>query len=312
MVERVIKKAVVTGPTGAVGTALCLELAERGVDVYAVCRPESKRANALPNHPRIFRIFCDLTRLSELPGLVPGGADAFYHLAWAHTIGSGRNDMAAQVDNVRYTIDAVRVAQELRCQVFIGAGSQAEYGKADCPLRPDTPCFPVNGYGMAKLCAGQMSRIEAERLGLDHVWVRILSVYGPGDGLSTMISSVICQLLRGEKPALTGGEQWWDYLYSGDAARALFLIGRLGVSGRVYPLGSGNAMPLRNYIEILRDEIDPALPLGFGEIPYGPLQVDFLEADLFTLWRDTGFEPEVCFEQGIRKTIEYWKGRYYV
>ena len=60
---------------------------------------------------------------------------------------------------------------------------------------PTPPTRPENGYGMAKLCAGQMSRLECERLGLDHVWPRVLSVYGPYDGPSTMISSAIRTLL---------------------------------------------------------------------------------------------------------------------
>lgn len=114
-----------------------------------------------------------------------------FHLAWAHTIGAGRNDMPAQIENIRYTIDAVRTAAAMGCRVFIGTGSQAEYGRVDGVLRADTPTNPENGYGMAKLCAGQMSRTEAAALGMDHVWARILSVYGPHDGPNTMISATI-------------------------------------------------------------------------------------------------------------------------
>ena len=194
MKERNITSAVITGPTGAVGTALCRELAARGIRVYAVCRPHSARLSAVPAHPLISVVECDISALEGLTDLIPQGADAFYHFAWAKTTGEGRNDMPAQIDNVRYTIDAVRVAAALGCRVFIGAGSQAEYGRVEGLLKPETPCFPENGYGMAKLCAGQMSRVEAAKLGLDHIWTRILSVYGPGDGAGSMISSVIAKL----------------------------------------------------------------------------------------------------------------------
>ena len=95
MTNRNIASAVMTGPTGAVGTALCEELANNGITVYAVCRPGSSRAAALPKHERIIRIDCDVAQLDRLPELIPGGADAFYHFAWAHTIGPGRNDMPA-------------------------------------------------------------------------------------------------------------------------------------------------------------------------------------------------------------------------
>lgn len=307
MIERSISRAVITGPTGAIGTALCLELAKNGVRVFAVCRPGSHRIHAIPAHENITVVSCDAAQLDRLKALIPDGADAFFHFAWAHTIGAGRNDMGAQIENIRYTIDAVRAAAALGCKVFLGAGSQAEYGRVEGLLKPETPCFPENGYGMAKLCAGQMSRTEAKNLGIDHIWLRVLSVYGPGDGAATMISSVARQLLAGQEPALTAGIQKWDYLYSGDAARAFYLAARRGIDGKVYPLGSGKAQPLKMYIQQLRDTVDPALPLGFGRIPYGPLQVMHLQADISALAEDTGFAPRTEFADGIRQTIEWLK-----
>ena len=300
---REIRSAVVTGPTGAIGTALCRELSEQGIAVYAVCRPDSPRAAALPQHPLIRTVACDISDMARLPSLIEGGADAFYHFAWAKTTGAGRNDMPAQIDNVRYTVDAVNAAHALGCKVFVGAGSQAEYGRVEGKLTAETPCFPENGYGMAKLCAGQMSRVECAKYGIDHIWTRILSVYGPGDGAGSMISSVIAKLLAGEKPALTAGVQKWDYLYSADAAKAFRLLAERGVDGKIYPLGGGRALPLKAYIEQIRDAIDPALPLGLGEIPYGPLQVMHLEADISALVTDTGYTPDTDFADGIRETI---------
>ena len=54
-----------------------------------------------------------------------------------------------------------------------------------------------------------------------------------------------------------------------------------------------------------RDAIDPALPLGLGEVPYGPLQVMHLQADASALQEDTGWRPATPFEEGIRETIEW-------
>ena len=302
--KREIRSAVITGPTGAVGTALCRELAANGIKVYAVCRPGSPRMAAVPVHPLISVVECDISDMATLPTLIEGGADAFYHFAWAKTTGAGRNDMPAQIDNVRYTVDAVSAAAALGCKVFVGAGSQAEYGRVEGLLKPETPCFPENGYGMAKLCAGQMSRVECEKQGIDHIWTRILSVYGPGDGAGSMVSSVIAKLKNGERPALTQGVQLWDYLYSGDAAKAFLRLAESGVDGKIYPLGGGRALPLKVYIEQIRDAIDETLPLGLGEIPYGPLQVMHLEADISALVADTGYTPDTDFAVGIRNTID--------
>lgn len=309
---RKIESAVVTGPTGAIGHALCSLLMSRGVRVYAVCHRGSTRADSLAVGEGLVRVDCDLSELSGLPGMmetVADGADAFFHLAWSHTTGQGRNDMTAQLLNVRATLDACHAAKELGCSVFVGAGSQAEYGRVAHALTPDTPCFPENGYGMAKLCAGQMSRVECDSLGVDHVWPRVLSVYGPHDGEGAMIPFVSRALLAGEKPALTGCEQLWDYLYADDAAEAFFAMALHGRNGAVYPVGGGRARPLRMYVEELRDAVDPSLPIGFGEIPYASKQVMHLEADIGALQADTGFVPATDFATGIRKTLKWMKSQ---
>lgn len=305
MEQAILRRAVVTGPTGAVGTALCRHLLEQGVEVAAVVNPASRRAANLPAGVTV--VPCDLSSLSELPERIGGTADAFFHLGWAHTIGPGRNDASTQANNIRFAIDAARAAAALQCRVFVGVGSQAEHGPGGGVIAPDTPCFPVNGYGIAKLCAGQMTRLECGRLGLRHCWVRLLSVYGPHDGDLSVIPIVIKALLRGEKPSLTAGEQQWDYLYATDAARALVSVALRGRDGAVYPLGSGQTRSLRECFTLIRDMIDPSLPLGLGEIPYPPGQVMRLQADLTALTRDTGFIPQTRFEDGIRQTIEAFR-----
>lgn len=295
--------AVITGPTGAIGVALCKLLIENGIKVFAVCRPESKRIKNLPHNVNV--VECDLSELSFLKNKIKAPVDAFFHFGWANTVGAGRNDMFSQNLNVKYALDAVHAAKELGCKLFIGSGSQAEYGRVTGIITPSTPCFPENGYGMAKLCAGQMCRTECEKLGIDFIWTRILSVYGPYDGNAAMIISVIKQLLDGNKPALTSGEQMWDYLYSGDAARALYLLAQKGISGKTYVLAAGKSRKLKEYVEILRDSIDRSLPLGFGEIDIkNPVS---LEADISDLTEDTGFVPQTDFQTGILKTIEYIK-----
>ena len=272
-----------------------------------MCRPGSARISRIPESDKVQIVECSLDEITNLIDMIDGGADVFYHFAWDGTFGNSRNDMRLQNDNVKYALDAVTVAKELGCSKFIGAGSQAEYGRVEGVLRPDTPAFPENGYGIAKLCAGQMTRIMCEQLGIEHVWTRILSIYGPYDGENTMIMSVISKLLKGEKPSLTPGGQMWDYLYSKDVANAFYLLGEKGKNGSIYCLGGGEARPLKEYVEILKDAIDEKLELGFGDVPYGYKQVMHLCADITNLTEDTGFRPEVRFEDGIRETIEWVK-----
>ena len=102
---RQIDRAVVTGPTGAVGSALCRRLLAEGASVWAVVRPHCRRLNALPKHEKLHIVECDVSEMTSLPEKMASvSVDALFHLAWAGTTGAGRNDMPAQIDNIRYTI----------------------------------------------------------------------------------------------------------------------------------------------------------------------------------------------------------------
>ena len=297
-------RAVITGATGAVGMALINELLSRDISVTVLCRASSERSKNIPDDARVQKIDCPLDKMNELT--LGEKHDMFFHLAWDGTTGASRNDMYLQNTNVRYTLDAVRLAHRSGCGVFVGAGSQAEYGRATEKLCSNTPTFPENGYGIAKLCAGQMSRKLCQELGIKHIWTRILSVYGEFDGERSLVMSTIIKLLNGERPSFTAGEQIWDYMYSGDTAKAMTELAFCGKDGGIYCLGSGNARPLREYIEVIKDKINPEAELGFGEIPYSSEQVMLLCADTQELERDTGFVPFVDFETGISRTIDWY------
>ena len=298
-----MRSAVISGATGAIGTALTKKLVNEGVKVLILCRKDSKRTQNIIESPLVKVKYCALDELSSLTNDTGEEYDVFYHFAWMGAAGPGRHDMYLQNENVKFALDAVEAAKRFGCKTFIGAGSQAEYGRVEGLLRPDTPTFPEMGYGYAKLCAGQMTRDYAHQLGLQHVWARILSVYGPNDGAQSMVMSTINKLRNGETPQFTKGEQMWDYLYSGDAANAFYLLGDRGINGKTYVIGSGKARPLAEYIEIIRDEVNPDAKIELGAIPYAPKQVMYLQADISELQKDTGFKPMVGFEDGIKEIL---------
>lgn len=289
--------------------ALVQKCIDEGDEVIILANPSSRRLSRLENKPSVQVVMCGLENMKEadreLTGTQDSACDIFYHLAWSGTFGPARNNEAMQEKNVEYTLDAVQLAKRLGCHTFVGVGSQAEYGRAEGKLSPDTPANPESGYGRGKLKAGIESRRLCKELGIRHIWPRILSIYGPYDGPGTMISATIRKLLDGKEPTLTPGEQMWDYLYSEDAANALYLLGEKGKDGQVYPIGSGKARPLREYVEIMRDAIDPHLTLGFGKVSYSDNQVMYLCADISKLCEDTGFAPGVDFSEGIRRTIDW-------
>lgn len=297
-----MKRAIVTGATGAIGTALVEELVRNNIEVLVLVREDSKRIGNILQHPLVQIKNCALDELCGINN-TKKPYDVFYHLAWVGTTGSERHDMYLQNKNVKYALDAVGAAKRFDCMTFIGAGSQAEYGCVKGLMKPDTPANPQMGYGYAKLCAGQMTREYARQLGLNHIWTRILSVYGPNDGAQSMVMSTIQKLQNREVPQFTKGEQMWDYLYSGDAARAFYLLGEYGINGKTYVIGSGQARPLAEYIREIRDEVSPNAELEIGAIPYKENQVMNLQADISELQADTGFNPKMKFRDGIREIL---------
>lgn len=233
--------------------------------------------------------------------------DIFFHMAWNGTTGEARNDETLQQQNAAYSLDAVRLAKKLGCHTFVFAGSQAEYGRVEGRLTADTKTCPENEYGKYKLQAGKTTRALCESLSIKHIWARILSVYGPYDSKTSMIMSAISKIRNGESAQFTKGEQQWDYLYSADAANALLLAAMKGKHGSIYPIGSGRVRALSEYIQILKDQIDPHANIELGAVPYAPKQVMYLCADISQLKEDTGFEPKTEFEDGIREILRLYE-----
>ena len=303
-------RIVITGPTGAIGHALIEQCIKNGDEVLAIARKGSSRINSIPKDSKVTVLelsLCDYDEYIRSAVAPETTYDVFYHFAWESTTGSARNDTDSQSLNIRYALSAVKLAGFFGCRTFIGAGSQAEYGRVEGSLKPDTPAFPENGYGIAKLCAGQLTRILCGQLGIKHIWTRILSIYGPYDGAGSMVISSLRKMISGEEARFTKGEQEWDYLYSEDAARALYLIAQKGIGNKIYVIGSGKTRKLMDYIKVMEQKLNPVVHPVLGAVPYADKQVMYLCADISELTEDTGFVPAVEFEEGIEKTIQYVK-----
>lgn len=304
-----LKKIALTGATSTLGTAVIRECIADEIQVVAFVNRGSQNEKRIPESFLVKKIYCTL---DEMKSLDVSGVDAevFFHLAWASTNRAVRNELAPQVDNIRYALDSVELAERLGCSTYLGAGSQAEYGRVNAALVEDINPHPETAYGMAKLCAGQMTRLECKKRNIKHIWPRILSTYGPNTQDTTILNYTIKCLLHGEKPSLTECRQIWDFLYVDDAARALLLLAEKGKNGEVYLIASGNARPLKDYIEIIRKKVNPNAEIGYGDIPYGDDMVMYLKGNISKIKDEVGFKPQITYEEGISRTIEWAKGYY--
>lgn len=297
-----MNKVIVSGATSMLGLALIGKCIENNVRVTALVRKNSEHIKRLPKSDLINVVDCDLNQIATLD--LDEGYDVFYHFGWANTQKGGRNIPEMQNENIRFTLDAIHLAKRTGCKKFVGAGSQAEYGRhTEEKTGPDTPVDPQTAYGVAKYAAGKLGAIEASRLGLSFIWVRIFSVYGEYDTSLSLISTTIDKLRKGEHCSFTKAEHQWDFLYSADAGNAFYLIGKKSEGNKVYCLGSGESKPLKDYIYIIRDKIAPGVELGIGEIPSDNSNTQGMCADINELKKDIGFSPVVSFIHGLENII---------
>lgn len=304
--NRDIRSALVTGATGMLGASLARVLLREGIRVTALIRPGSRKRKNLPEPNELLTVrecaLSDIGSCTDLPSV-----DAFCHFAWEGSYGASRNDTDLQDRNVAASLDAIRLAKSLGAKVFIGAGSQAEYGFQTCRLTPDTECRPETEYGKAKLTTFRKGSALAASLGLDFIWTRLLSVYGPFDNDYTLISAAIRALLTEGRFDATKGDQVWDYLYAEDAAEWFYRLALSGQSGQAYVLSGGEERSLRSYLTELRDTVAPEGKIRFGAVPYREHQVRYLAGDISKTVSDTEYAPKTAFRDGIGKTAEWIK-----
>jgi len=299
-------RCVVTGASGHVGSFLTRLLLERGHEVLAVVRPTSDLWRIGDVLDRVSLAYAEL---EEADGLVPQlcefRPDVTFHLAWMGVTADHRNSEAQITTNLLGTLKFFQAVRAARCPVFVGLGSQAEFGLYDRALTEDLPVRPVTAYGVSKLSAGLLTAKLAEISGLRHVWLRLVSTYGPKDDTRHLIPSVILQLLRGESPRLSPGGQLCDYLYVGDTAEALLSAATAENASGVLVFGSGEVHSVREICEKLKDLIDPGATLAFGAEPYRPDQIMHLEAEIGRIRSVTGWSPSVSLDEGLARTVAY-------
>lgn len=299
-----MRKAIVTGATGFIGSWLVQELLDNGYSVTVIVRDKER---LLPEIVK--RCFAIERSLHELKACDFKGktADVFFHLAWSGVSSEKKNQIDIQLDNIKASLNAIDVAHKIGCGLFVATGTVAEYALCDNVMDMAARQTPNDFYGAAKVSAHYFTEVRARQLEQPFIWCVIPSTFGERRSDSNIITYTIKTLLKGEKPAYGNLQQMWDFLYVRDVVRALRLIGEKGTTDKVYGIGSGEYQTLRDYICRIRDVINVTLPLGIGENVSQSNRTFSSCVNNYDLKKDTGFQPEFTFEEGIIRTIEYYR-----
>lgn len=292
-------KIVITGATSFIGVHIIKECLRKNYEIYAVARPNSINLSRIPENDNIHLIELEMGDYDNLVYSI-GSADSFIHLAWDGARVPHRDDTEMQMKNYECAISAMYAAKQLGCKVFLGSGSQAEYGRMEGDVTESSPCNPTTEYGKKKLLACMKLAEIASENHIRFVWTRIFSIYGKYDYSGTLIMSAMQKMENNEPIEMTECTQLWDYLHVEDAARAIVALVESDNASGIYNIASGVKKPLREFVEDMKDVLKSTSELRFGVVPYGasgPVDLRPNNSKLIAL----GWKPVVDFKSGIQK-----------
>jgi len=299
-----MKRVIITGGTGFIGTCLTNEMINNNIEVTLLVRDIKKADSLCRDKVKCIELYSEEYNLFAANS---GEIDAFYHLAWEGVAPEKKNDRIIQIRNIDLALEMLEFAKAIGAKRFIATGTVAEYAFCEDVMDVYAKQTPNDLYGASKTAAHYMLEVWARSLGMNFNWIVIPSTFGEGRRDNNILTYTIKTLLAGEKPSYGYLTQMWDFLYVGEVVRALRLIGEKGIEGKIYAIGSGIYKPLSYYVQTIRDIINPELPLGIGDKPALSDKAFSSCVSIKELTQDTGFVPQVSFEEGIRHTIDYYK-----
>lgn len=295
------KKIFLTGATGGIGSHVSKTLLDLGFEVAGLVRPESASKLSKGVTP-LFGSLEDVESFSA--AFLELRPDMVLHLGWIGVDKTAKSD-PSQIQNLKATVDLLKLCTEAGTKTFLGMGSEAEYGPHHKKIDESAATLPQTNYAIAKLAAGLTAHKICNDQVIQFVWLRLFSSYGPGDRPGSLMSLLIKTLIDKKTMPLSGCEQVWDYVHVKDIARLIGIIAQNPKEGGFFNLGGGHAQPIKNVILQIAEAIDPNADLRFGEIPYGKNQNMHLEADISKLKAVYGWEPQVSLEDGLKETIAF-------
>lgn len=301
-----MKKVIITGANGFVGSWLCSELSQIKVEVTAIVRSEESSVASIKDLDNVNIKYCSMENIKQLPLMLESkDYDTFIHLAWEGAGGAKRADVGIQLMNAKHTCDSAIVANSIGCSRFVTVGTLSEY-IAKSVLSVKTSSNTII-YGVAKNSAHMMLDVVCNSLGLKYNWLVLSNLYGPKSINGNIVGYTLAQFARNKTPEFSSGNHLYDLLYVEDVVRAIIQVAQTSITKNVYYIGSGSPRLLKDYILSMKSIYDNGCEVRLGvrdEDPFNYLPEWF---DINDLVEDTGFKARISFEEGIRRTISWIK-----
>jgi UDP-glucose 4-epimerase len=305
-----MKRVIVTGGTGFIGSNLARRLLTEGHQVHLLVRPgySPRRIQTVRKELHIHQVdFLDAQALKEAVKRIR--PDWIFHLA-ASGAYSWQNDLTRMVEtNIISTINLVEACLSPGFEAFINTGSSSEYGyKTFAPAETEW-LEPNSHYAVTKASASLFCRYTAQSHNLGLYTLRLYSVYGPYEEPQRLMPTLIRYGMKGELPPLVGPETARDYIYIEDVLEAFLLAATHPDQevGAVYNIGSGIQISLREVVDIARRIMELEVEPAWGTMPQRSWDTNHWVADNRKAQDELGWRVGFSFQDGFRRMVEWFR-----
>ncbi len=312
-----MKKAIITGATGFIGSALVRSLLRDGVEVLALGRKKREEVDPLrlQEHDRLTYIQIDMTDISNLPNIlnekkIDFKNASFFHFAWGGKQGLSDLNIKEQYNNISYSIEAFLSAEKIGCKKFIHVGTMEEafvtpYLELDYHKEKHYNRHVI--YALAKKSARDFLKSLSNQVNVELIFATKSHVIGANDTRDSFLLVTLQRILNGEKIEMTSGEQTFDIIALKDCIRAFKLIGAMGKKNSEYWIGSGDPKTLKEYVQIMAARYPPKFPVEFGKISYSDVKLPKEVFSIKLLKEDFNFHCEQSYEESLEDLYQWLK-----
>lgn len=306
---------LVTGGAGFIGSHLARALVARGETVRILDDFSTGRREHLAPIADAVEIYeGSITDPIIVQTAMQGVTYVLHHAAQASVPQSINDPIHTHTVNATGTLTLLQAAHRSGVKRFIYAGSSSAYGDepTDCK-HEGLPPHPLSPYAASKLAGELYCQAFAEAYGLETVILRYFNVFGerqdPTSAYSAVIPRFITQLLDDARPVIYGdGLQSRDFIYVQNVVNANLLACAAPpekVAGQVFNIASGERINLLGLVELLNQMLGTTQTPQF--MPKRAGDIRFSHADIDKARTLLGYEPLIGFEEGLRRTLEWFK-----
>lgn len=306
-----MRKVLVTGGAGFIGSHLCERLVAQGCEVFVLDDLSSgKLSNLAGIGDRIRLLHDDIGNILAYADSLRG-VERIYHLAALISGYDSLEDPDAYVrTNVTGTLRLIELCRALDRPRVVFASSSTVYGNEGPPVRSEsTPPRPLTMYALSKLVGEHMLAMYRDLAGYDEVCLRLFNVYGPRQSPDHPYANVTCKFSHAAAHGLGvklygDGEQSRDFVYVEDVVAALLRVGE-STPERLYNVGSGTQRSINGLLELAQERADATLEVE--RLAPWPNDIRAIQADVSKLRDQLGLEPAVDLREGLRRTVEWFR-----